>query len=225
MNACWKVIGVFGDRSCDVLLQVAHCRNCRTYAAAGRLLLNRDAPEGFTEEWTARVAQEKERSASVLFAAVVFRLRDAWYALRTEALEEVMPDRPVQWVPHRSGGGILGVVNVHGELLLCVDMAVVMGLEEKGTERAAGRRRFMVCGGGHTGRFAFAADEIRGVVQVEEAQLQPAPATIGKAASTLVEQVILLGDETVGLLNDGRFFEQVEKMIRISERGTGGHTV
>jgi len=37
-EACWRRIGVSGDRSCPELAQHVHCRNCPVYAGAAQRL-------------------------------------------------------------------------------------------------------------------------------------------------------------------------------------------
>jgi chemotaxis-related protein WspD len=127
---CWNRIGVRGDRSCPELAQYVHCQNCPVFAAAGRRFLDAPTPPGYLDEWAERLAAPAEEAASDLEGALVFRLADEWLALSVHALVEVTTPRPVHRVPHR-GGLLAGLVNIRGELCLCVHLAKLLGIEPR----------------------------------------------------------------------------------------------
>jgi chemotaxis-related protein WspD len=127
---CWNRIGVRGDRSCPELAQYVHCQNCPVFAAAGRRFLDAPTPPGYLDEWAERLAAPAEEAAADLEGALVFRLADEWLALSVHALVEVTPPRPVHRVPHR-GGLLAGLVNIRGELCLCVHLAKLLGVEPR----------------------------------------------------------------------------------------------
>ena len=41
IDDCWNRIGIYGDKSCPVLPEHIHCRNCSVYSAAATRLLDR----------------------------------------------------------------------------------------------------------------------------------------------------------------------------------------
>ncbi|MCW1245836.1 chemotaxis protein CheW, partial [Pseudomonas sp. SAICEU22] len=43
IDDCWNRIGVHGDKSCPLLAEHIHCRNCSVYSAAATRLLDRYA--------------------------------------------------------------------------------------------------------------------------------------------------------------------------------------
>src|SRR6478672_11465316 len=126
MADCWNKIGVRGDRSCGELLKVTHCHNCPVFAAAGRRFLDAPSPPGYLDEWTDRLAAgESDESANEL-SLLVFRLGDEWLALPVSVLVEVTRPRTPHRIPHR-GGLLSGVVNIRGELHLCVRLDTLLG--------------------------------------------------------------------------------------------------
>src|SRR5579883_797895 len=124
---CWNRIGVWGDRSCPELAQVVHCRNCPVFAAAGRRFLDGPSPQGYLEEWTERLALPIEETATDVQSVLVFRLGDEWLALRVQVLVEVTTQRPIRRIPRRAGL-LAGLVNIRGELHLCVRLAQLLGI-------------------------------------------------------------------------------------------------
>lgn len=129
---CWNRIGIRGDRSCPELAKVGHCHNCPVFAAAGRHFLDAPSPPGYLAEWTERLAAPLERTASDLQSVLVFRLADEWLGLPVQVLVEVTGLRPVHRVPFRSGL-LAGLVNIRGELHLCVHLAELLGIQGKDT--------------------------------------------------------------------------------------------
>src|SRR5262245_22690874 len=124
---CWNRIGVHGDRSCPELERVVHCHNCPVFAAAGRHFLDAPSPAGYLEEWTRRLAEREEALPVDLHGVLVFRLGEEWLAMAVAMLVEVTSPRPIHRVPHR-GGALAGLVNIRGELHLCVRLAEVLGV-------------------------------------------------------------------------------------------------
>ena len=164
MNDCWNRIGVRGDASCPELAEHAHCRTCPVFATAALTLLDRELPAGYAAEWMGYIAQKRGAAkAKERRSAVLFRLGAEWFALPTIAVDEVAELRGIHSLPHRRGGMLLGLVNVQGELIVCVSLARVLGLEnavastagEQGPRRA---RLLVVRSEG--GRIAFPVDEV-----------------------------------------------------------------
>src|SRR5258708_6446608 len=114
---CWNTIGVRGDRSCAELTRHAHCRNCPVYAAAATELLRTAPCDGALEDRTSHLAQPKALDQGDVASVVIFRLADEWLALPTAAVAEVVNQKPIHTLPHRTGGLVLGITNVRGELL------------------------------------------------------------------------------------------------------------
>src|SRR5262245_55109050 len=139
---CWNRIGVRGDRSCPELPKVVHCHNCPVFAAAGRQFLDAPSPQGYLEEWTERLTAALEETATDLQSVLIFRLGEEWLALRVQVLVEVTNPRPVRRVPHRAGL-LAGLVNIRGELHLCVRLAQLLGITRpdagRGTQDEKGR--------------------------------------------------------------------------------------
>jgi chemotaxis-related protein WspD len=213
-EACWKRIGTFGDRSCPELAGLAHCRNCPVYSAAGRRLLDRPFPEGYRQEWMERLAGRKETGTVETLSVIVFRLREELLALKTvffqQAAEAVTPHS----IPLRSGEVFKGVVNVNGELLLCVDLASLLGVTG-GAEQAAGRKvyRRLIVVMRDSQRFAFPADEVFGVHRFPLARVQELPATVSRSIRALTAGILTWRERTVGLLEEEKLFAALARSL------------
>ena len=207
---CWPRIGVWGDRSCPELAAVTHCHNCPVFAAAGRRFLDAPSPDEYLDEWTARLAPPPDDEAGDRVGVLVFRLADEWLALPVGVLVEVTHDRPPHRVPHR-GGLLAGLVNVRGELHLCVRLDRLLGIDPAPAE-PAGRRLVLIRR--DADGWVFAADEVERVRRVPEREVEPAPPTVGRAAARLTRGVFHAGGRAVGLLDPDRVFQALRERVR-----------
>ncbi|NBV20784.1 MAG: chemotaxis protein CheW [Proteobacteria bacterium] len=178
MVDCWQHIGVWGNGSCVELKTHLHCRNCPTYAAAAMRFLDARPPAGYRREWTEHLA-ETTTTVAAGTALLVFRIGDEWLALGIGVMEEVGESRPIHSLPHRREGVLLGVVNVRGELLACVSVGRLLGIDRgvgRGSalpDKSSGRLLVVR----HAGeRYAFPVTEVRGVQHLVLPDAAPAPA-------------------------------------------------
>jgi chemotaxis-related protein WspD len=220
---CWNRIGVRGDRSCAELERHVHCRNCPVFADAARALLDVPSPAGCVRTATehfARPAQAEPKYAAGADteSVIVFRLQAEWHAIRTAACLEIVEWRPIHSLPHRRTGAVLGVANVGGALLVCVSLALILGVTSRtdpiptpSRRRAALPRLLVARGTG--GTVAFPVDEVQGAERFRRRDLKDVPATIARAKAARTRGLIALGDKTVGLLDEQLLFHAVEQAL------------
>jgi chemotaxis-related protein WspD len=216
IDDCWNQIGVRGDASCPKLIEHAHCRNCPSYSTAARALLDRNPPAGYLSDWTSHFAQGKQVQEADAQAAVIFRIGAEWFALPTMVLDEVAEQRTIHSLPHRQGGVVLGLVNVRGELLVCVSLGRLLGLAD--TAWPAAHQFAIVCGhlvviGHEGGRLAFPVDEVKTSHRYNPSELRAPPATIFKAAVAHTKAILPWRDKIVGLLDDQIIFEELNRSL------------
>lgn len=96
IDDCWNRIGVHGDKSCPLLAEHVHCRNCQVYAAAATRLLDR-----YALAQDAHAQTHVQAPVSVGRSLLLFRLGEEWLALATRCLVEVAPLQPVHSLPHQ----------------------------------------------------------------------------------------------------------------------------
>lgn len=209
---CWNRIGVRGDHSCPELAAVVHCHNCPVFARTGRQFLDAPSPDGYLDEWTARLADPLEETAADLAGVLSFRLGMEWLALSVQVLVEVTEPRPVHRVPHR-GGLLAGLVNIRGELYLCARLGKLLGIPESGTASPANRPRLLVIRR-DAERWVFAADEVDQVHRLPARELTAVPATVGRAARHLTRGVFTWQGRAVGCLDDARLFPALQAGLR-----------
>lgn len=208
---CWHRMGVWGDRTCPELPAVTHCHNCPVFAGAGRRFLEAAPPEEYAEEWTEQLAEPEEETVKDLTGALVFRLTDEWLAVPVNVLAEVTHLRKPHRIPHR-GGLLAGLVNIRGELQLCVRLDKLLGIEPRTASRPQHPR--MISLRREADCWVFAADEVDQVCRVSAAELTTAPPTLTRSASRLTRGVFTHNDRTIGLLDDARLFTMLRERVR-----------
>lgn len=195
---------------------------------AASLLLNRAPPEGYLEEWTSHVARRSVPSSlspgaatggaaeeAATLSVMIFRLGSEWLALPTRLLEEVTEMRPVHSLPRRRSGVVLGVTNIHGGVLICVSLAVLLGLPPEAPphdRRMEARRRMLVIGR-DSGRFVFPADEVHGIQRYQANKLRSAPATVARAGSSYSRHVLPWQDRSVGYLDADLLLDGLNRSV------------
>ncbi len=213
-SPCFDRIGIWGDRSCPLLVQHVHCRNCETYASIGRSLLEQPAPPGYLGEWRERVARKDSATArEELRSVTVFRLGSEWLALPTPAIREVADPLPVRRLPHRDDPRLRGLVNLRGEVLPCVDLARLLGSAvPAGKEQRAWERMLVIEREGAA--WAFAVAEVEGIRRVTSGQLRRPPATVEEGTAGFTEFVFSGGRGDVGLLEEALVFHGLKDVCR-----------
>ena len=215
LHECWTTIGIYGTSSCPELDRYVHCRNCPVYAGAAMAFLRRDLPEGYLAERSAHLAQRLQDEVRSTHSAVIFRIAEEWLALPMLALDEVAEPRPIHSLPHRRGGAVLGLVNVRGELLLCVSLTRLLGLEgttgERSNARTARARLLVINHGGN--RVVFPVDEMGGICRYDPRELRALPATVSRGANPFTKALLSWDGRAVGFLDEQRVMPAANRSV------------
>lgn len=175
------------------------------------LLLDRNISEDDLREWTAQVAANKSVLEVGTKSVVIFRLGTEFLALPTGLFQEVGEQSTLRSLPHHRGGILSGVVNVRGELLLCVSLEALLGLATPAAvKKGSSLGRLLICNPSG-GRLAFPVSEVHGVHRYCPRDLKDAPATLAKAAGIYITGVLPWKDKTVGCLDDELLFYALDK--------------
>jgi chemotaxis-related protein WspD len=214
ISACWNQIGVHGNSSCPELQKFIRCRNCPVYSNAAVQLLDRPLLPQCRNEWTRYFAQPKQLPTPAKASALVFRISGEWFALPTHALQEVADHRTVHSLPHRQYGLVLGLVNIRGELLICVSLGHLLGLERTSTAHAVRQKcdRLLVTGWDGN-RLVFPAEEVRGIHRFQTSELKEPPATLAKSNSSYTQGLLSSAGRTIGLLDAERLFSALNRSL------------
>lgn len=213
---CWNRIGVYGDSTCDILDRYDHCKNCPVYAEGGRKLFKREIPEDLIAEWTEQFSLPKEIDSETTESLIVFRISDEWLAVRTICFIEAVDNKFVHYVPSRSNDYLLGLVNVNGELLMCISLSSFLNLPGVAPDyesKSKVYKSLLVME--RTGEsYVFPVDENLGVIKIDTSMYKDAAATITKSSVTLTNYTFDISDKTVSIIDENRLFEIINAKLR-----------
>jgi chemotaxis-related protein WspD len=186
----------------------------QNFSSAAAQLLDREIPRDYRQQWTEIVAATPSDSETNLQSVVVFRLGPEWLALSSTAVQEVAEKSVMHRLPHRSTGILKGIVNIRGEILLCVALDVLLRIERPASGESARRRgeqRLLVCNR-QGDRLAFLVDEVHGVHRYLASALREVPVTLAKAEARYTSGILpWRANQSIGRLDDELVFYALNK--------------
>jgi chemotaxis-related protein WspD len=205
-TACWRHIGVFGgDHSCPTLATALHCRNCPVHAEAALGLFERESPPD-DDAVDLRAARRPVGESALLLC----RIDTQWFALPPGILVEIAEARPATRIAHRTRGHVAGVVNVRGELHLEVTLAALLGL----TAPAGGSAPRLLLLRDPTGAVsACRVDEVRGIVHVDLARLEPVPANLSPLLQGLLRGYVETDGVQAGVVDPAALTRALQEAL------------
>ncbi|NWB28782.1 chemotaxis protein CheW [Pseudomonas gingeri] len=210
IDDCWNRIGIHGDKSCPLLADHIHCRNCSVYSAAATRLLDRYALQQEHHEQVAVAVGEEIATRSLL----MFRLGEEWLGLATRCLVEVAPLQPIHSLPHQRSRALLGVANVRGALVACLSLVELLGLEANVTVAASGRimpRMLIIAAQG--GPVVVPVDEVDGIHAIDQRLLDSASAAGPQASARYTRGVLPFRGRSLRWLDEGQLLSAVTRSL------------
>ncbi|MGZ5201047.1 MAG: chemotaxis protein CheW [Telluria sp.] len=215
-QACWKRIGVHGDRTCDQLERHVHCRNCPTYSEAAQRTIQLPVEPAYREFWAGQLRQPREARAAGDTAAMVFRIGVEWLALPAAMVLSVAPLAAAHRLPHRNKPALLGVVNIGGRLAPAIALAPLLGINETDAPPITGRHvfgRLLVVGvAGHG--CALPVAELHGIVRYASSLLAEPAATVERPHPQHLAGVLAHDAMLVGVLNGDLVAQRIAELLR-----------
>jgi chemotaxis-related protein WspD len=210
---CWNDIGVRGDRSCPELTHHCHCRNCPVYAQAARGLLDRPALANDLPEWKESEATSTSRAddRSGTRSVTVFRAGNESFAIATSRCVEAVNSRKIHRLPHR-GHCVLGLANIHGELILCLSFAGLLNLDRSARPVTAETGKLLVTEW-REGPVALAVDEMKGARRFAVERFKPLPATLLHRHSRCSGSLLDLDGACVAVLDDEPLEQTIKRQL------------
>jgi chemotaxis-related protein WspD len=216
IDDCWNHIGVVGDQSCVKLPANVHCRNCEVYADAAQRNLQRPVDAHYQQEWASHFRAVSDGGAVKDSSALVFRIGREWLALPTQVFDAVAPQARTHVLPHRSGGGLSGIVNIGGKLYPCMSLATLLGIDEQGAPPARGRHIFarLLLLRWEDQSYALPVADLHGIVRYAASDVHAPAATINKGLSRYLSGVITEGELRIGCLDTALIGFQLARLLR-----------
>lgn len=171
----------------------------------GSELLHREPPSDYLRDWAALLSQPAVQAPPAQISLFLFAIEDEKLALPVESLHEIVDPLRVHTVPNRRSDVLLGLVNLHGRLEICVTFLPL--LKNRPPQRTECRK--MMVWGTAQRRYVTPVDQVIGVERFQAHALRPAAAGV----STSLRGIIFRNLEPIGLLDDSALHEGIQRSI------------
>jgi chemotaxis-related protein WspD len=210
IDDCWNRIGIHGDKSCPLLIDHIHCRNCAVYSAAATRLLDRYALQQ-DDRASMSVAVESEVQTRSL---LMFRLGEEWLGLATRCLVEVAPLQAIHSLPHQRSRALLGVANVRGALVACLSLVELLGLDSVSSVPNGVRvmPRMLIIAA-HGGPVVVPVDEVDGIHAIDERILDAASRSGAQASAKYTRGVMQFKGRSLRWLDEEQLLSAVTRSL------------
>ncbi|MGH8384221.1 MAG: chemotaxis protein CheW [Pseudomonas sp.] len=210
IDDCWNRMGIHGDKSCPLLIEHIHCRNCAVYSAAATRLLDRYALQQDDRGHVSGVLESEVKTRSLL----MFRLGEEWLGLATRSLVEVAPMQAIHSLPHQRSRALLGVANVRGALVACLSLVELLGLD--GVSSVATGARIMprmLIIAAHGGPVVVPVDEVDGIHAIDERILDAASQSGAQANAKYTRGVLQFKGRSLRWLDEEQLLSAVTRSL------------
>ena len=210
---CWNRIGVYGNKSCPLLTEHIHCRNCSVYSAAATRLLDRYSFEQDGQDLAAAPDLEHKVATRSL---MMFRMGGEWLGLATGCLDEVAPMQSIHSLPHQRSRALLGVANVRGTLVPCLSLVELLGLDPTVTVSVTASQRVMprmliVAAPG--GPVVLPVDEVDGIHNIEQRVLNTASLSGEHASAKFTRGVLPYKARSLRWLDEEQLLSAITRSL------------
>ncbi|MGC5702244.1 purine-binding chemotaxis protein CheW [Pseudomonas sp. NFXW11] len=211
IDDCWNRIGILGDKSCPLLAEHIHCRNCAVYSAAATRLLDRYSLRQEDREQALAVETDTDVATRSL---LMFRLGEEWLGLPTRCLLEVAPQQAIHSLPHQRSRALLGVANVRGALVACLSLTELLGLDPTPLAASNGRvmPRMLIIGA-DGGPVVVPVDEVHGIHAIDERILNTASLPGEQADAKYTRGVLQWQGRSLRLLDEEQLLIAVTRSL------------
>ncbi|WP_095106336.1 chemotaxis protein CheW [Pseudomonas sp. Irchel 3E20] len=209
IDDCWNRIGIHGDKTCPLLADHIHCRNCAVYSAAATRLLDR-----YTLQQEDHHAGAEQEADVVTRSLLMFRLGEEWLGLVTRCLVEVAPQQPIHSLPHQRSRALLGVANVRGALVACLSLVELLGLDPAPVASAGGRvtPRMLIIAA-HGGPVVVPVDEVDGIHAIDQHALDAASVPGPQASAKYTRGVLPFKGRSLRWLDEEQLLAAVTRSL------------
>jgi chemotaxis-related protein WspD len=210
IDDCWNRIGIHGDKSCPLLIEHIHCRNCAVYSAAATRLLDRYALQQDDREQVSVAVEIDVKTRSLL----MFRLGEEWLGLATRSLVEVAPLHAIHSLPHQRSRALLGVANVRGALVACLSLVELLGLDGTASVTSGARvmPRMLIIAA-HGGPVVVPVDEVDGIHAIDERILEAASQSGTQASARYTRGVLQFKGRSLRWLDEEQLLSAVTRSL------------
>ena len=138
---------------------------------------------------------------------LIFTLGDEVYGLEIDAIQELVEDPSLHYVP-RAEGVLTGAINFHGQVLAVIDLPALLGLAGGGLDH-----RYVVL----TPEFKSLALTVSSIERIVELDISVLQSTPENTENKAIRGVVDLDEVGVNLLDTDEVFNRLENIYAEAE--------
>lgn len=180
-------------------------------------LLNRSPTEEDKSFWADLLTKYKENEEKIeSVSIIIFRLDQDWFALPTLYFKEILLYRSIHRVPHRMHKVLLGLVNMGGELQLCVDLKRLFEMRKpneliKLKDLSLYHRLIVIMR--NEDLWVCPVDELEGTEMIPICAIKEVPTNMSKSTRNFLKGIISKGEREIGLLDEELLFSSLRRSV------------
>ena len=175
-------------------------------------LLERSTPKDYRTEVTEHLAKPTADTNVIDLSVVIFRLSQELLALPTAALSEISEMRPIHRIPHRPQNSLIGLVNVSGQLKLCVSLRQFLEIGSKDISLPKTTSRMIVTQY-QDDVWVCPVDEVYGIYRFDKNSLSNVPVTVVKSTANYLRGILSWESRNVCCLDEELLFQSLRRSI------------
>ena len=168
-------------------------------------LLRRQPPADYLADWAHLLSQPLTEAPPAMLSLFLFEVEDERLALPVESLHEIVDPLRLHTVPNRKSELLMGLVNLHGKLEICVSLLPLL----KGRPQSRKSTGKMMVWGTPQRRYITPVDAVLGVERFQAHTVKPPPAGL----SGSLKGIIFRNLEPIGLLDEVSLHDQLQRGI------------
>lgn len=171
-------------------------------------LLDRPPPEGYTQELSEIYGKEADIAIQQrLSSYFIFGLNSEWFGIDVNSLKEVVDQRIIHKIPHRSNAVLKGTVNIEGQFKLVVSLKSFLGNSKKKSSSIDSKKMVVLKQGDE--EWVIEIEEILGIRYLDLKEMQNSPVKdVG-----FLKGIIYIDEKCVGLLEEEFLFQSLKRSI------------
>jgi chemotaxis-related protein WspD len=164
----------------------------------------------------ALIKEPSSEEAKEKLSVLVFRLGEEPLAIQTIYVKEVARRRKAHRLPHRSSPFLLGLVNLNGELQLCIALHRLLEIEAcqvPSTKKDFHQHERMIAIEKEGDLWVFPVDGIEGIFLWDHEMIENVPANILKSSANFLKGIVKMENKAIGFLNEEILFPGLKRCI------------
>jgi chemotaxis-related protein WspD len=183
------------------------------FGSAIELLKRAPTPE-YLQEWTGLLKNEKPKGADeARTSTLIFRLHHELLSFPTALFSEVTKSHTIHRIPYYSDEVILGLVNMRGQMRLCVALDKFLQIQSIAGQENAPMEHMLIIEK-DAAVWVFGVHEIIGIYQVNASEIGNPPVTIAKSSVNYLKGIFAYEKKNVGLLDENLLFYGLNRCIK-----------